>query len=382
MTATAEQVVGLRVRRYAPEDLDAVNRLNRRFAAAAIPHVLYPEDERQRVAAERASWVRDRLFVASEQGEIRAGVWLKEQDFWVDGRTVRAGWAKYPVSESLVDRAYAGVPGSLLFQVLREQPRLMALGLGGHDGPFARLLAGMRWPGLTIPFFVLIARPSRVARELSIVRTTPLRRAMLDLLGWSGAAWAVVRLASTVRAMALPSPPGGYTAHLEPRFSGWADDVWRDSRASYGFLATRDGAALDQIYTDEYRGVSRLRVEHGGKPVGWACVHRMDGRRPGATAPFGRLVVGVLADCFAAPEHAFGVSHTATRYLLEEGADLLISHQSHSAWGTALANLGWLERPSRFAFYRSPQMNALIGGSVHARTYHLTRGDCDGLMRV
>ena len=108
----------------------------------------------------------------------------------------------------------------------------------------------------------------------------------------------------------------------------------------------------------------------------------MDGRRPGAQSPFGKLVVGVVADCLATPADAAGVVYEATRCLLDQKVDLLISHQSHPAWGAALESIGWFRRPSNFAFYRSPAVEALAADSFGAGTYHLTRGDCDGLMRV
>jgi hypothetical protein len=371
----------LRVRRYVTTDADAVARLNARLRAAGVPHVLYPENEHEQSATERPSWVRDRLFVAAQDDEIRAGLWLKEQDFWIDGRTVRAGWAKYPVSESLIDKAFAGIPGSLLFQVMREQPRLMALGLGGHDGPFARLLAGMRWPGLTIPFFVRVVRPARVARELTALRTTRARAMLLDVLAYSGLATVGGAAHNAWRAMHGVPQPRGYTSTVEESFDDWADTVWSQCRSEYGFLATRDAAALGQTYTGAYEGVTRLRVDRGGTLAGWACLHRMDGRRPGVSSPFGKLVVGVLADCLAGPRDAAGVAAEATRVLVEQGADLLISHQSHPEWGESLERCGWLRRPSNFAFYRARAMESLIGGAVRAGTFHLTRGDCDGLMR-
>ncbi|MGQ0715403.1 MAG: hypothetical protein ACT4PJ_17025 [Gemmatimonadaceae bacterium] len=380
--STTARSSALRVRRYQPDDLAAVERLNARFREAGIEHVVYAENQMERGATERASWVRDRLFVAAQDDEIRAGVWLKEQDFWARGATVRAGWAKYPVSESLIDRKFAGIPGSLLFQLLREQPRLMALGLGGHDGAFARFLAGMRWPGLTIPFFVKVVRPARVARELHAIRTTPARRLLLDMAAYSGLAWAGASIMSSLEALKLRARPSGYASFIEPAFAEWADIVWINARNEYGFVATRDSAALEQIYTGQYRGVSRLRVERNGTLVGWALAPRMDGTRPGAVAPFGKLVVGAVADCFAAPEHAAGVADEATRSLLAQGVDLLITHQSHPTWVRAFEHLGWRGAPSNFAFYRAPAVEAIAGDAIRAGSYHLTRGDCDGLMRV
>jgi hypothetical protein len=374
----------VRFRRFEPGDAAAIARLNDRLARGGSAHRVYPEDEAHRDTGEDGTTgVRERLFVLAQGQEVRAGCFLREQPFAIGGDVVSAGWTKYPVAESLVDRAHAGVPGSLLFGLLRVQPRLMALGMGGHDNPWAKLLAAMRFTGSSIPFYVMPSRPSRVLRELPQLQRTPWRRAAAQLLGRTGIGWAALSTLAAARRLRGPRRPTGYVAHVEPVFGAWADAVWDRASASYGALAVRSARVLGRLYDgDAFRGVSRLRVERDGDTVGWAVTHRMDFRAR-EDSPFGRLAVGVVADAMARPADAAGVTLAATRHLLDEGVDFLISNQAHPAWGAALVSAGFLETASTFAFYRSPAMEKRLAASgALAGGLHLGRGDGDGLMRV
>ena len=130
----------IRVRPFAVSDLAAIERLNERLAAAGQPHRVGhgPPHQGGEPSLDRDPII-ERLYVAAENGEIRGGVWLKEQLFWAAGSPVRVGWTKYLVAESLIDAAAAGVPAGLLFGLLRVQPRLMGLGMGGHEAAGGRV---------------------------------------------------------------------------------------------------------------------------------------------------------------------------------------------------------------------------------------------------
>ena len=379
----AAAAVPARVRRYEATDAPGIARLNARLAAGGSEHCVYPEDDFHRDGSEDGTeGLRERLFVVAQGDEIRAGCFLREQPFRAGGEVTSIGWTKYPVAESLVDRAHAGVPGSLLFGLLRAQPRLMALGMGGHDSAYAKLLGALRFTGSSIPFYVRVHNASRVLRELPHLQRTPARRAAAAVLGptgLGGLALGALRVARQVRG---PRRPSGYVTRVEPAFDTWADDVWRRSADAYGALAVRTSRVLHRLYdAGRFEGASRLRVEHGGRVVGWAVTQRVD-MRALEHGPYGRIVLGVLADVIAPPEHAAGVALAATRHLLHEGADLLISNQAHPAWRAAVLGSGFLEAPSSVAFYRSPEMERRLAPVLAADGLHLTRGDGDGLMRV
>lgn len=370
----------MKIRRFEPDDGDALERLNQRLAAGGAVDRVYPEDpgtptpERDADAPIQLS-----CFVARDDDEVRGSVWLKEQQFRVKGGDERFGWAKYPVAESLVDSRFAGVPAGLTLKLARAQPRSMALGLGGHGGPFARVLAAMRWQGSTIPFFAKLVRPARVLRHLAYLRQTAWRRALLDIAAVSGLGWLGARAASFAVALGAPRHRAGATTRVVESFGSWADTLWEQCRDEYDFLAVRSAAALEAGYPRSFANLVRLRVQRDGGDLGWLCVLREDLARRDASPFFGPLVVGLLADGLAHPADAADVVAAGVDYLVAAGVDLIVSNQSHPAWCNALRASGFLPGPSRLAFYRSAQVEErLAEAGVQASGWHINQGDCDG----
>lgn len=363
----------MKVRRFQSEDLPRISRLNARLAAGGVQWHVWGEgpadgDDRRPIAT--------RCFVAEADDEVRGAVWLHEHAFWVDGAERRAGWAKYPVSESLVDPAFGGVPAAMLIKLTREQPLLMALGMGGRDGAFARLLQGMRWKGVDVPFMVRLARPGRVLRHLRSVRSTAARRIALDLLAFTGLGWAGWRLVEGwQRLRAGRAAPLEVT--VETHFGEWADETWHRTRGAYGFVAARDAAMLNAMYPPELP-VARLRMRRDGREVGWSVVLLRDLRDRPAN-PFGPLRVGLIADAMGDPADAAAIIGAADAHLQRLGPDLLWSNQLHPAWVEALAAAGYRAAPSQFAMLWSAKMDAALGTAAE-RGMHVNRGDCDGPM--
>ena len=360
----------MKVRRFQPEDVGAIARLNARLQAGKVADVVYPEGAEQH----RQSDVRERLFVAEDDGEIRGAVWLREQCFRVAGEDVVCGWLKYPISESLLDSRFSGVPGSLIVQCLREQPRLLALGLGGHDTPIARMLKALRWTGTTVPLLARLVRPARALRQIVPLRRSRARRAAVDVLALTGLGWLAVQTYSAFRASTSGHRRGAYQGDPTATLGAWADDVWAITRDEYRFAAARDVATVESLLPAS-PDVSRLRVRRAGEDVGWVIVVCHDFRTGLADRNFGRLTVGLIADCVAAPTHAAGVVGVAYDYLAAQGADIVISNQLYPAWTTGLRAAGFLPVPSNFAFYASPAATRLTGDWSGC---HVNRGDCDG----
>lgn len=366
----------LEFRRYHPTDAPAIARLNQRLAAGQARYPAFDEDP---VGAAPEAPFRSRIFVAADGDEIRGTVLLSEQQLQVGDRAVDIGWVRYPVGESQVDARYGGVPGALLLHLRRQQPRLAALGLGGHDGPFARLLASMKWSGSLLPLHVLIARPARVLHGLPRLRGSAVRRAGLDALAATGLGWAGLRAVQWARRGRTFSETRGYRADVVETFGDWADAVWERSRGAYGAIATRDRRTLEFRYPTQSKLVTRLRVRHGGETVGWACVVGPDPTRALPDHHFGLLEAAALADALAEPRHAAGVLDVATRHAIDAGFDLVITNHSHPAWNGALAGLGYFAAPSNFAFYRSPAFDEVLTAATRdGRGLYLNRGDCDG----
>lgn len=367
------------VRRFQADDAPAIDRLNDRLAAAGLPHRVFCEDVVDGEPTLDDEPIVSRLFVAANGQEIHGGAWLREQWFWSEEKPIRVGWVKYPVAESLVSRAAAGVPASLLFTLLRQQPHLMALGMGGHAGPFARLLAAARWNGSAVPFFFSFLQPSRVLRQLSYARTTAVRRKLADALATTGLGAIGYKLIAGARGLTSARPPRGYTSTVVEQFEDWADEIWVRSRDSYGFIAVRDSRALNALYPQGFPCLVRLRVQRRGQDIGWICARSIDAKGTWFERTFGNLRVGILTDALAQPADAPGVLDAGARYLREDRVDLIVTFHSHPAWGAAAARAGFLRGPSNCAFYPSPSIERLITGAAAGnRHYYLMYSDGDG----
>jgi hypothetical protein len=360
----------VKVRRFQAGDAEPIARLNARLRARNVPDVVWPEGAHQEIE----SSVRERLFVAEDSGEVRGAVWLKEQVFRIRGRDVVCGWLKYPIAESLIDPRYSGVPGSLIVQCLREQPRLFALGLGGHETPLARMLKALRWTGTTVPMLVRLVHPARSLRQLAPLRRTGPRRAAADGLAFTGAAWLALRALDLVRRARSPRPAHGYAAEAYDQLGSWADDIWLRCRDRYEFVAGRDPATVESMLPVS-PDIVRLRIRRGAETVGWACVLRHDFSVGKADPNFGRLTVGLIADALSTPEDAAPVMRCAHDFLVAGGADIIVSNQLHPIWADGLRRVGFVDAPSNFAFYASPGAAQVV---VPWNECHVNRGDCDG----
>jgi hypothetical protein len=377
-------VSAIQVRRFTAADVPAIQRLDARLAAAGVPHRIGCQDARADgdPSLDREPII-ERLYVAAAGDEIRGGVWLKEQMFWSDEGPLRVGWPKYLIAESPVNGMRAVVPASLLFSLVREQPRLLALGMGGTSGPFARLLAAARWNGSAMPFFAAFVRPSRVLRNLSCVRTTWLRRAIADALSYSGLASAAGHLLSVSRAGRRTRAIRKYSGTVVDRFGDWADEVWEQCRDAYSFIAIRDSRAANALYPDGLKCLTRLRVRNDDGDVGWICARAIDAAGTAFERHFGRLKLGILTDGLAHPSDAAGVLDVGVRQLIENGVDLILMYQSHPAWCGAARRVGFLPAPSPSAFYRSPAIDAVLTKAVAKNRHcHLTWSDGDGPERI
>ena len=137
----------------------------------------------------------------------------------------------------------------------------------------------------------------------------------------------------------------------------------------------RDAEALRILYPREQTNLTRVVVKRNGTPVGWAVIgeRRKDEK-------YGNLRVGSIVDCFALPRELFSVIRVATQILERQGFDLILSNQSHQAWGRAFQDAGYLSGPSNFVFAASKKLAEFLTPFEEVRPrMHLTRADGDGL---
>jgi hypothetical protein len=317
------------------------------------------------------------FFLAVEDGTaVRGGYILKTQDCWIDGQVQTIGNLQLPLSEGIVDPRYGFVGVQLVLNAQQRQSSLYSLGMGGLDNPYPKLLKGMGWSLVLIPFYFRVVRPSRFFRGMPYLRSTPMWRLACDLLAWSGAGWIGVRVAQSWAGRRTPRPMA-CQAEVVPDFGDWADEVWEASRQVYGLVANRDRQSLEILFSrSNVPGLIVLRINRGGRTIGWAAVLDTSMSRH---RYFGKLRVGSIVDGFAAPEDAAAVVRAATEYLERRRVDVIVSNQLHRSWVAGLRASGFLAGPSNFALALSkPLARRAVRYESDWGDFHFNRGDGDG----
>lgn len=365
------------IRPHSVEHVEAVVRFNRRLMAAGAA------DWMQIEAGPEPSWLPKRsgqklyneIFLALENDEVRGGYVLKHQEFSFRGGAVRSiGYYHHPISEGMINKAYATVGALMIRDALRREPLLYALGMDGYDKPLPKMLKLLGWKDYLVPFYFRVLRPFRFLRQMETLRRSGRNRVLMDVAAFSGAGWIGIKALDRLRTLRGGSV-GSCTSSEVPSFGEWADDVWNDAKDSYSMTATRNSEVLKQLYPPSQTQFTRLQVASNGAIVGWSVVAAR-----GPKPRFGNMRVASVVDCFAGPENAPAVVRAATEALQHSHFDMVVTNQSNAEWGRAFERAGFFKGPSNFVFAASPQLSQLLSPFDEAKEHtHFTRGDGDGL---
>jgi hypothetical protein len=363
---------------YGPEHEPAVAEFNRRLQATGDPDlVFYKTSVPQWLPKLDGDTPYNEYFVAVDAGFVRGAYGLKHERVYIPGKgEIAVACCHHSISEGIVDRSYAPVGGLMLRDALLRQPLLYMLGMGGYDRPLPKMLKALGFNLTLLPFFFKVAHPSRFLKEMHALRTSPLRRILMDAGAATGLGWLVLRAAQLAKRARSPRS-ANVTVERVPEFADWADPLWLQAREHYRMAAVRDSATLRRLYPATDHHFTRLRIRRDGVDAGWAVVgeRRKD-------AKYGSMKVGSILDGWASPENALAVAQAATRELEAQDADLIVSNQSHIAWSRALERCGFFTGPSNFIFAASKKYVELLSPlAENSRAIHVTRADGDGLPR-
>jgi hypothetical protein len=362
---------------YREEHEPAVQDFNRRLQAAGDPSlVFYKTAVPHWLPKTEGSALYNEYFVALDSGVVRGAYALKHEQVFVQGKgDIRVACYHHPLSEGILNRAYASVGGLMVRDALSRQPLLYALGMGGTDRPLAKMLKSLGWSLALLPFHFRIVHPKRFLNEMQALRTTTLRKAAMDAAAASGVGWLAVRAAQGL--LSLGRRTEGVRVDRIDEFSEWANWLWIEAREHYYLTSLRDSKTLRRLYSKSDNLLTRLRVRNGTTEIGWAVVgeRREDPK-------FGAMRVGSIVDCWASPENARDVLRAATEELEKQGFDMIVANHSHTAWSRALRQCGFFNGPSNFVFAASKKYAELLPPlGENVGRFHITRADGDGLPR-
>ncbi len=366
---------------YRPEHEPAVADFNQRLRQAGEDEnlVFYRWSQPRWLPRTAESRIYNEFFVAVDGGIVRGGYALKSQEFFFpDGQVRSIGYYHHPLSEGIVNKAHAMVGALLLRDAMRRAPLLYCLGMGGYDRPLPQMLVRLGWTHCLVPFFFRVVNPSRFLRNMQILRSPPSRKLLMDLAAYTGAGWAGSKLFHGYHALQAPRSLDAQcceVAGFEASDGENLQSLWEQARQTCSFTAVRDAEALRTLYPPAETHLTRIVVKRNGAAIGWAVVgeRRKD-------AKYGNMRVGSVIDCFALPGELFSLVRCATQRLERQGFDLILSNQSHQAWGEAFHAAGYLTGPSNFIFAASKKLAELLAPFEEVRPrMHLTRADGDGL---
>jgi hypothetical protein len=361
---------------YRQEHESAVQEFNRRLqVSSGDPNLVFSQSATPRwLPPDKNKPVWNEFYVAVDGSAVRGAYALKQELVFIRGKGLqRVACYHHPLSEGIVDRAFASVGVLLARDALARQPFLYALGMGGMDRPIAKILKALSFNLTPIPFYFRVVHPAKFLRQMQALRQVRSRALLMDIAAATGTGWLAIKSVQRVKGFGGRTAPFG-TEELTD-FSGWADELWNQSKESVSIAAVRDSQTLRLLYSTHVTSVRRLRVSRGGSAIGWAIIgtRRKDPK-------FGDMQVGSIVDCWASPENEATVVKAATQALEKDGVDLIVSNQSHCGWCRAFEKVGFLKGPSNFVFAASRKLTELLQPlETNRMSFHITRADGDGL---
>jgi hypothetical protein len=357
------------------EHAPAVREFNARLSAGAAG-VQFPKSHVPEWLPKRqgCDLYQEHFVAIDDQAAVRGAYMLKHQWFLINGGLRRIADYQLPISEGIIDRKYALVGLELMQDALRRQPELFGMGFGGLGTRMAAYQRLHRWQMVALPFLFRVVHAHTFLQNISVLRTSPLRRTVLSMLAVSGLGTLAISALQRLFPRRPISPTVSY--RIVKQFSPVVDPLWDACKHGYSLIAVRDSKVLNALYPADDPRFIRLKVLRGRKLIGWAVLlnTQMSGH-----SHFGNMRVGTLADCLAAPEDANDVVSCASHVLEAGGTDLMVSNQASLAWCNALRTCGFISGPSNFGFAAAPALAAAISPLENRLdTFHLNRGDGDG----
>ncbi len=374
--------MSVRIVEYAASHEPAVAEFNRRMAHGGSPWGFYADAVPDWIPRRpgQGVWREYHLAVDDDDGTVHGAFALKPQPWRVRGSEHTVTDWQGPFSEGSVDPRHATLGLRMIRDMLKKYPLLYSWGHGGNEQPVVQMLQKMGWVMHQTPFCLLVLKPFRFLRHNALLRSSPVRRLLLDFGAWSGMGAVSARLLHGTLRWRHGRRFSAQAVEV-PDFGDWADELWARCRDRYTAIAQRDATSMNALLPAQgWPPGIRLKVEGTGRTIGWVVVldtAMKDDPR------FGDLRVGSIVDCLADPADAGDVVFAATRFLRQRGVDIIVSNQAHPAWALGFAQNGYAVLPNKRMFAPSPALRALLEPFEEtAKGLHLTNMDGHGPMAL
>lgn len=365
----------IRIETYTDVHSPAARAFNQRIASAAAfglaPNAPKPEAE--------AAPIRNMHYVVVEGEAIRGGFLMAGfRGAFGDRQAIRVWNCREPLSEGITDAKYTFLAIRMLKHIQQQSAYVFALGMGGEQLPFPRLLRGAGWTVWPVPFLFRISSAGRFARELRLLQHGP-KRILARIAAATGIAQAG---AAVLQVKSLPArfAARGCTIERVDQWGEWADDVWAAFRGECSFSVVRDREGLAALYPLDGGRIQGYVIRRAGKVLGWAATMNT---AMSQHKYFGNLRVGTILDCVAPPDGMKACIALTANTLTHEGADLVVTNQSHGDIVKAFRQAGFLSARSNYILALSKPFGEEIFNQPAGRDrMHFTRGDSDGRIHL
>ncbi len=320
--------------------------------------------------------IRNQHYIAADGEVVRGGLLIAAYPAYVGtGENVTVLNYREPLSEGIIDSKYSWLGLRLLKFVERNGPYIFSLGMGSENAPFPRLLRGAGWSIRPVPFLFRVLRAGRFLRQLRLLQTSAARRCASRAAAITGIGQFGIHVLQR-RSLAARSKTREFTFQQQPGWGAWADELWERFRTDCSFGVRRDQPTLAALYNTPHDRSQVFRLDRDGRATGWiACqVTQMQNDKY-----FGDMKVATILDCVANPEGMRALVAMSVRELDAQGADIIVTNQSHTAWIEAFRASGFLAQRSNYILATNKRLTQAISAQPNGwERIHFTRGDGDG----
>lgn len=320
--------------------------------------------------------IRNSNYVAVEGEVVRGGLLTASYPAYLGwGEDIAVLNYREPLSEGIIDPKHSLLGLRLLKFVEQQGSYIFALGMGSENAPFTRLLRGAGWSIRPVPFLFRILRAKRFLTELRLLQTSAARRMAARAAAYTGTGKLGISFLQR-RSFVQAGKRSEFTFEEQADWGSWADELWEKFRRQCSFGVRRDRKTLSELYRIARDRSQAFLLKKQGRPVGWtACqvTHMRNDKY------FGDMTVATVLDAVAEQTAMYPFLSMTVRELYAQGADVIVTNQSHAGWIEAFRAVGFLSQRSNYILATNKHLTQAIGQQPNGWEHiHFTRGDGDG----
>ena len=362
------------IREYNQDDKDLIHNFNKELESNGINFSLSSSFQKE---FKESDFIFERKFILTENKiKIRGGYTLKSQSFKINDELIKIGYYYNPVTAGLFNKKYNICGVLLLHDAQKKYKNLFCLGMGGYSEPLPKLLKGLNWNLQKVPFFFKVCNPHSFLKNIRYLKNTKFKSFLAMLVTNSGLGWLSIKIFFLLISLfyARIKKKTNIIVKEMNEFNENFDFVWEKAKEYNSFIAVRNSEYLKTLYSN--KKFIKLSFFDSDKIVGWSislCTQLNNHKQ------FGYMKLGSIVDCLSLKSYEASIIKKTSQILKKEGADLIVSNQSHIFWKNAFKINSFVSGPSNFIFASSVDLSKKLTSNLESKNHmHLTRGDGDG----